>query len=474
MTDVNFSSLSLSQPVLHNLNELGFLEMTPIQAQSLPHILIGRDVLAQAKTGSGKTAAFGLGLLSKLNVEKYRVQSLVLCPTRELADQVAKELRRLARATHNVKILTLCGGVAFGPQHGSLQHGAHVIVGTPGRVLQHLVNGNLSLKDLELLVLDEADRMLDMGFVDDIGRIISHGPAKRQTLLFSATYPDAIVTLSSSIQTDAIKIKTTSEEADNKIVEYFYQTTKSGKIDALMRVMARHTPKSMLVFCATKIEARIVAEDLVAGGIDAIAIHGDLEQYERTDVLVRFMNKSCSVLVATDVAARGIDIKELELVVNYDLPQSSEIYTHRIGRTGRAGKEGIAVTLYTAREAYGVERYRDGGGIFEEADSLAAEPKFTLLAPNCTLVIEGGKKNKMRPGDILGALTGDAGIAGKHIGKIDIYDRQSYVAIERDLIDTACAQLKKGKIKGKTFPIWILGREEAVDCSNVWGGSTGK
>jgi ATP-dependent RNA helicase DbpA len=472
MTAIDFSSLSLTKAMLHNLEELGFAAMTPVQAESLPHILLNRDVLAQAKTGSGKTAAFGLGLLTKLDVKKFRVQSLVLCPTRELADQVAKELRRLARATHNVKILTLCGGVAFGPQYGSLLHGAHIIVGTPGRVLQHLDKGNLSLKEMDTLVLDEADRMLDMGFIDDIDRIIGHGPAKRQTLLFSATYPEEIVDLSASLQTDSVRVKTIAGEPENKIAEYFYQTTADEKVDALIRVMAHHAPQSALVFCATKIEARNVARDLSASGIDALAIHGDLEQYQRTDVLVRFMNKSCSVLVATDVAARGIDIKELELVVNFDLPQSGEIYTHRIGRTGRAGKEGLAATLYTDRQRYVGERYENGTRNFEELDSLDSGESFTLAAPNVTLVIEGGKKNKMRPGDLLGALTGDAGIDGKYIGKIDIYDRQSYVAIERHVSDKAYSQLKKGKIKGRTFPVWILGQKKTVDYTNVWGGST--
>nr|WP_240744873.1 ATP-dependent RNA helicase DbpA [Desulforhopalus sp. IMCC35007] len=472
MSTSGFASLSLSQPMLENLQELGFLQMTPVQAESLPHILKGKDVLAQAKTGSGKTAAFGLGLLSKLDVNKFRVQSLVLCPTRELADQVAKELRRLARKTHNIKILTLCGGMAFGPQYGSLVHGAHIIVGTPGRVLKHLDKGNLSLKHLDMLVLDEADRMLDMGFIDEIDRVIDHGPAKRQTLLFSATFPNEIVELSSSVQTDAIRVTTIAEEPENKIVEYFYEVA-GEKVDALIAAMAHHSPASVLIFCATKIETRNVAEDLVAAGIDALAIHGDLEQYQRTDVLVRFMNRSCSVLVATDVAARGIDVKELELVMNYDLPLTAEIYTHRIGRTGRAGGEGIAVTLFTNDELHKVESYRTGTRIFEDIASFEGEGGFTMESPNSTLVVEGGKKNKIRPGDLLGALTGDAGINGKDIGKIDIYDRQSYVAIRRNVIDKALTRLKKGKIKGRTFPVWILGQKKTIDYSNVWGKGGG-
>jgi ATP-independent RNA helicase DbpA len=469
MIDANFSSLPLSKAMLHNLGELGYKSMTAVQAQSLPHVLNSCDVIAQAKTGSGKTAAFGIGLLQKLNVKKFRVQSLVLCPTRELADQVAKELRRLARATHNVKILTICGGVAFGPQYGSLLHGAHIIVGTPGRILKHLNKGHLSLKDLEILVLDEADRMLDMGFIDEINQLINHAPKERQTLLFSATYPDRILDFSSSIQKDAVNISALSSEPVNKIAEFFYQLRNDDKIDCLINTIAHHNPQNALVFCNTKIETQDVADDLTGSGIDALALHGDLEQYERVDVLLRFMNRSCSVLVATDVAARGIDIKDLELVVNYDIPQNQQTYIHRIGRTGRAGKEGKAITLYTNRDARLMEQYRNETRTFDESNSLPTVDNFTLVAPNSTLVIEGGKKDKMRPGDILGALTGEDGIAGKYVGKIELYDRQSYVAIDRSIVDKAYSHLKRGKIKGRSFPVWVLGKREPVDVSNVWG-----
>ena len=458
MNDSQFSTLPLSKAMLHNLEELGFKAMTPVQAESLPHILNNRDVIAQAKTGSGKTAAFGIGLLTKLDVNKFRVQTLVLCPTRELADQVAKELRRLARAAHNVKILTLCGGVAFGPQYGSLMHGAHIIVGTPGRVLQHLDKEYLSLKDLETLVLDEADRMLDMGFIDDIKRIIAHAPENRQTLLFSATYPATIMALSSNIQKNALNIQTISGESANKITEHFYQVPHNQKISILIKAIAHHQPKNILVFCNTKLAVDDVAADLSRAGIDALAIHGDLEQYQRTDVLVRFANKSCSVLVGTDVAARGLDIKELEMVVNFDIPQDEDTYTHRIGRTGRAGKEGLAVTLYTSNQAPVMEYYRNGQRRFDELDSLNQVEGFTLTPPNQTIVLEGGKKDKMRPGDILGALTGEAGLEGKDVGKIDIYDRQSYVAIDRKAVDKAYAYLKNGKIKGRSFSVWVFGQ----------------
>ncbi len=456
MNDSNFSCLPLSKAMLHTLNELGFKVMTPVQVESLPHILKNRDVIAQAKTGSGKTAAFGIGVLNKLDVKKFRVQSLILCPTRELADQVAKELRRLARATHNVKILILCGGAPFGPQYGSLLHGAHIIVGTPGRVLQHLDKKYLSLKNLDTLVLDEADRMLDMGFINEIDRIIAHAPKNRQTLLFSATYPEKIMDLSSSIQVNALNIQTTSGESPNKIREYFYEVAHNNKLAMLIKVIGHHKPQNILVFCNTKIQTQDVAADLSHAGIDTLAIHGDLEQYQRTDVLVRFANKSCSVLVATDVAARGLDIKELGMVVNYDIPQDEATYTHRIGRTGRAGKEGLAVTLFTKSQTPEMRYYRNEIRRFDDIDTLNEVEEFTLTPPNVTIVLEGGKKDKVRPGDILGALTGAAGIESKYVGKIDIYDRQSYIAIDSSMIEKAYSYLKNGKIKGRTFSVWVF------------------
>ncbi|MCF6309232.1 MAG: ATP-dependent RNA helicase DbpA [Sulfurimonas sp.] len=451
-----FSNLLLSKEMLHNLNEIGYKEMTPIQAESLPYILEGRDVIAQAKTGSGKTAAFGIGLLTKLQVKKFRVQTLILCPTRELADQVAKELRMLARATHNVKILTLCGGTAFGPQLGSLRHGAHIIVGTPGRILKHLKKETLSLEHMDTLVLDEADRMLDMGFSEEINEVLEFAPKERQTLLFSATYTDEILDISTTLQKDAVNIKTTSTETTNKITEYFYEVDHGEKLNTLVNIFSNFEPENVIVFCNTKIEADEIANTLQKKNIDALAIHGDLEQYERNDVLVQFANKSATVLVATDVAARGLDIKELSMVVNYDIPHSEETYTHRIGRTGRAGKEGLAFTLYEANEIRNADEYKNDTRIFEDASSLKVVNNFDMKPVNVTLVIEGGKKDKVRAGDLLGALTGDAGLSGSSIGKIDIYDRQSYVAIENSKIDEAHDKLKNGKIKGKKFSVWIL------------------
>lgn len=443
-----FSNLPLSSSMLANLNELGFTGMTPIQAQSLPYILEGKDLIAQAKTGSGKTAAFGLGVLTHLDVTRFSVQVLILCPTRELADQVAKELRRLARAMPNTKILTLAGGVAFGPQLGSLKHGAHIIVGTPGRIHQHLKKGSLILDALKILVLDEADRMLDMGFIEEIQEVLVFAPKTRQTLLFSATYEENIMELSRTVQHDPIVVKSTQNEVPNPIAHHFYRVTETEKLSALIALLGFFDQNHALVFCNTKQMCADVADALFDRGIDALAIHGDLEQYERTDRLVQFANGSCSVLVATDVAARGIDIKELGMVVNFDLPFEKAVYTHRIGRTGRAGQTGIACSL--------VDMPREW---MEEValEHLPKVPLKTLHAPNTTLVIEAGKKAKIRPGDLLGALTQEAGIPNDKIGKIDIFERQSYVAIATTHIKEAHLRLKQGTIKGRKFSVWILG-----------------
>lgn len=453
---IPFKTLKLNSSMLENLDTLGFTAMTSVQEETLPHILANRDLIAQAKTGSGKTAAFGIGLLHKLKVTEFRVQSLVLCPTRELADQVAKELRRLARATHNVKILTLTGGMPYGPQLGSLKHGAHIIVGTPGRVLKHLEKKNLSLEFLDTLVLDEADRMLDMGFSEEITELISHAPTKRQTLLFSATYPKEIRSLSSSIQQDAVDIKTISHDSKVLIEEYFYEVPEAEKNETLLRLLAKHKPEIAMVFTNTKRNTETIAKALQEHQIDALAIHGDLEQIDRTDVLTQFSNHSCCVLVATDVAARGIDIKDMPMVINYELPRDRDVYTHRIGRTGRAGEKGVACTLYDDYEHEEAQEYQSDTSVNANYKELKDAYEFEMHPANKTLIIDGGKKDKVRAGDLLGALTGDAGIQAKYIGKIDIYERQSYIAIDKDFIGKAHKNLKKGNIKGRSFRVGIL------------------
>lgn len=454
MHDNNFTSLGLQEHFLTNLQALGYTQMTPIQAASLPFIIEGKDLLAQAKTGSGKTLAFSLGLLSRLNSEKYAVQAMVLCPTRELADQVAKVIRSVARALENIKVLSLCGGTPFGPQLNSLRHGAHIVVGTPGRVLDHLQRGSLVLDSLHMLVLDEADRMLEMGFIEGIEAIISHMPSKRQTLLFSATYPSSVENLAQKIQTDAHQIALENTEGANPIDEHFYASSMEEKEHNLLNILAHYRPSRSIIFTATKRGADDLAQFLRHKGVDALAIHGDLQQYERIDVWVQFANESCSVLVATDLAARGLDIQALPMVINFDLPRDYATYTHRIGRTGRAGEKGLAVSLFTPSDV--MEEYISQKINVEETASLPKVTRCELQPPFKTLVIEGGKKQKVRPGDLLGALTGEAGLPGESVGKIDIFDRQAYVAIKRDHAYKALEKLKKGKIKGKKFSVWIL------------------
>ncbi len=456
MTPTAFSTLHLKSPMLKNLASLGYAEMTPIQAHSLPLILAGKDVIAKAKTGSGKTAAFGVGLLSRLEGSSSRVQALVLCPTRELADQVGKELRRLARFTDNIKVLTLCGGVPFGPQLGSLEHGAHVVVGTPGRLLDHLRRGSLDLTSLQTLVLDEADRMLDMGFQDEINAIIAATPKKRQTLLFSATYPDAIAALSSKLQHEPLDVSVDETHDEGVIEQVLFEVDKEERTATVVRILEHYRPESTLVFCNTRKECQEVADVLVKRGFSALAIHGDLEQRERDQVLVRFANKSLSVLVATDVAARGLDIKELSAVVNFELSRDPEIHIHRIGRTGRAGEQGLGLSLVTAQESRRLQAIESALGSSiprGELESLKVAPGNPLAPPMVTLCIDGGRKNKMRPGDILGALTGEAGIAGSEVGKIDLFDFHSYVAIIWTSADQALTCLSRNKIKGRFYKV---------------------
>lgn len=451
----SFTALALPTALRENLHSLGYRQMTPIQARSLPAILGGRDVIAQAKTGSGKTAAFGLGLLSRLQVARFCVQALVLCPTRELADQVAREIRRLARATHNVKVLTLCGGTPFGPQIGSLEHGAHIVVGTPGRVEEHLRKGTLTLNGLRTFVLDEADRMLEMGFQPALDAIVEHLPRPRQTLLFSATYPDGIERMAARIMRDPVLVSVDATHDDRTIEQHCYLLPeRQPRMEALSLLLLAFRPPSSLVFCATKRETDEVAAALVAQGFSALPLHGDLEQRERDQTLVRFANKSTSVLVATDVAARGLDLEALDAVINYHPARDPEVHVHRVGRTGRAGSSGIACTLFNEKERHKVEHLEHYLG---QPLAVKPLPPSSLLAgkpvppPMVTLQIDAGKKQKLRPGDILGALTGERGIDGRRVGRIHLFDQCTYVAIARDAAPQALHKLSGDKIKGRQF-----------------------
>ncbi|MBD3894717.1 ATP-dependent RNA helicase DbpA [Halomonas sp. ML-15] len=451
--DGDFTALPLAPELLANLESLGYQCMTPVQAAGLPPMLAGRDLIAQAQTGSGKTAAFGLGLLSRLDVVNFRVQALVLCPTRELADQVAEELRRLARLLANVKVLTLCGGAAMGPQLSSLAHGAHIVVGTPGRVEEHLRKGSLNLRGLETLVLDEADRMLDMGFQAALEAIIAETPPRRQTWLFSATYSEAVKAVAEALLREPVRVEIASTHDAGSIEQRVYRVAdEATRFDALRRLLLALRPTSSVVFCNTKRETDELAAALCDAGFSALGLHGDLEQADRDRLLVLFANRSASILVATDVAARGLDIDALDAVFNYQIARDLEVHVHRVGRTGRAGGSGVACTLVSEAESYRLERLTEFlGEPLEEAtlpprSVLDREP---LMPPMATLQLGSGKQQKLRPGDILGALTGEGGIAGDQVGKIKVLARSAYVAVSREVVDQALAKLSADPLKGR-------------------------
>ena len=458
-----FDALPLRAATHSNLMQLGYTQMTPIQSASLHLMLAGRDVIAQASTGSGKTAAFGLPLVEKLDPAMQDAQALVLCPTRELAEQVTQEIRRLARAVGNVKVVTLCGGVALRGQTQSLEHGAHVVVGTPGRILDHLERGSLQLLAVKTFVLDEADRMLDMGFFDDIAKLVRQCPKDRQTLLFSATYPEGIAKLAAQFMREPQTVKVQAQHDAGKIRQIFYQVNESERLHAVSLILNHFRPVSTLAFCNTKQQCKDLISVLQAQGFSALALYGELEQRERDQVLVQFANRSCSVLVATDVAARGLDVHNLEAVINVDVTPDSEIHIHRIGRTGRGDAEGLALTLASMDEMGNVgkiEQLQGYESVWAPLAGLTPAAGGKLQPPMATLQIAGGRKEKIRAGDVLGALTGDAGFTKEQVGKISVNEFSTYVAVERGIAHEALRRLNAGRVKGKSVKVRLL--EEAL------------
>ncbi len=450
-----FTELTLAPSLLQAVDALGYTEMTEIQAGALPLMLKNQDVLAQAKTGSGKTAAFGLALLAKLQNDQAKLQSLVLCPTRELADQVSKEIRALARFIPNVKVLSLCGGIPLRPQLASLAHEPHIVVGTPGRIQELIDKEALKLDALQSVVLDEADRMMDMGFLDAVRAILKQTPNTRNTWLFSATYPEEIRAISKQFQKNPSEITVESKHDDSVIQQLFYQVEPKDKPDAVIALLLEYQPESCLVFCNTKIDAKGLTDVLWKRGISAIELHGDLEQRDRDETLVQFSNGSSRVLVATDVAARGLDIKALPMVIAYELPSDADIHVHRVGRTGRAGETGLALSLVSSREMGRTSKIEEMIGSKIAWTKLPSRGRsLAMPAPAMkTLVIDAGRQDKLRPGDILGALTGVGGLKAEQIGKIDVFATRAYVAIQYHFIDSVLQKLKVGKIKGRNFRV---------------------
>lgn len=454
----SFSAFALSPALLDTLDSLAFHQPTPVQALSLPAILAGKDLLAQAATGSGKTAAFALGLLSKLNVKRFRVQSLVLCPTRELAEQVATEIRTLARGIHNIKVLTLCGGVPTKGQSLSLEHGAHIIVGTPGRVLDHLQQQRLDLAELTMLVLDEADRMLEMGFAEEMQQIIAAAPAQRQQLLFSATFAPAVKQLAAALLHSPEEVIVASTAVRSSITQQFYRLADNEqRTAATVQLLLAKAPQCCVVFANTKKDVQALASQLQHAGFSVAALHGDLEQRDREQQLLQFANGSLTVMVATDVAARGLDIEKLDLVINYQLAHDTDTHIHRIGRTGRAGAEGVACTLYTEQDGYKIGLLEDIlGGPIEPVALPGVTQQQPAPASMVTIEIDGGKKQKLRPADIVGALTRDDKVAFADIGKIQLQEMRAYVAVKRSVLKAALQQLNNSRMKGRSFRAYRL------------------
>ena len=455
-----FAKLALSQELLSVVQELGFEKMTPIQEQAIPPMLEGKDLIGQSKTGSGKTAAFALPILQKIDLSSRQVQAMILCPTRELAAQVIKDIRRFGRRLDGLQVLALSGGQPARDQLASLQKGVHIIVGTPGRILDILERGRLDLSDVKTIIMDEADRMLDMGFKDEMTAIMKKAPKQRQTVFFSATFPEAIQELSRYYQKNPIKIIIENEKEIQPMIEQIlYEYKEDDQVPTLLRALQQHPSKSTLIFCNQKATVDHLVELIAKQGVSCKALHGDLEQRDRDRVMAMFRNSSIRILIATDVAARGLDIDQLELVINFDFPNSPETYIHRIGRVGRAGRKGLAVTL--------VKPF-DGMKILE----IETVTKVKFLKPNLgfknqfglalamkdssmeTLLISGGRQDKLRPGDILGALTGESGgFQASDIGQIEILDRCAYIAVSTTIAGQALDKLRTGKIKGRKFRV---------------------
>jgi ATP-independent RNA helicase DbpA len=457
LSALTFSTLSLAPAWIENLTQLGYVEMTPIQALALPAMLEGRDVLGQAATGTGKTAAFGLALLARITPRGARPGALVLCPTRELAAQVAHELRRLARPLPHTRVLTLSGGTSVQGERASLEHGADVLVGTPGRVHDHLVRERLDLSGIRTLVLDEADRMLEMGFVETVSAIARAAPVERQTLLFSATFPDAVRALSTTYQRDAVQVVIPTEDVTARITQVLYGVERTDRVTALIRILGHHRPESAIVFCNHRETCDELAAALARSGFAAVALHGGMEQHDRNTVLLLLRNGSLRVVVATDVAARGLDIDDLGAIVNFDLPREPDVFVHRIGRTARAGRSGLAISLAQPADGRILDDLRQGPLAGVAMSSIpSAEAQLPPPPAMITIAIQGGRSDRLRPGDIVGALTTGVGIAAADIGQIAVNERISFVAVVAAIAERAVDGLSAGRIKNKRFRAYVV------------------
>ena len=454
-----FTSLGLRTESIAALKIISYTKMTPIQEESLPIMLLGLDVAGQAMTGSGKTAAFGLALLHHIDVRAV-VQAMVLCPTRELAEQVATEIRRLAQCHHNIRVVTLCGGRPNRMQVQALDNGVQIVIGTPGRIGKHIRTGKLNLDALRVLVLDEADRMLDMGFIDEVEEIVEQCPKKRQTLLFSATFPEKIEELSDRVQTDPqiIRVQSLVEEDKLKQLIFTCSDKQRPRHQLIANLLGEYHPEKALIFCETRMACNHLSDFLNAQGAMSLTLHGEMEQRDRDDVLMQFANGSVSVLVATNLAARGIDIPDLAFVLIAELSQNPEDHLHRIGRTGRAGKSGVALSLVAPRERSRLELIEEllGSKIQEgTAPNVCSDLNF-LRSPNRTILILSGRRDKIRKGDVMGCLVKDAKIPAEAVGRIDLMNNTCAVAIKQEYAQKAVIYFRNGRIKKKKVRVQLL------------------
>ncbi len=514
----SFADLGLSQSTLQAISDVGFEEPTPVQVESVPILLSGRDLIGQAQTGTGKTAAFALPILERIQRGGKLPQALVLAPTRELAIQVAQTFHQLGKAA-GIRALAIYGGQPIVRQLRALQYPVDVVVGTPGRIMDHMRRETLDLSDISMLVLDEADEMLNMGFIEDIEWILESVPKERQTALFSATMPDRIVSLANRYLNNPERVSIRAERVTVELTEQsIYEVMPRAKFEALTRILDLEMPDSAIIFCRTKREVDNLTQQLQTLGYPADSLHGDLTQFQRDRVMARFRSGQDEILVATDVAARGLDIENVTHVINYDIPGDAESYVHRIGRTGRAGRQGVAITLMTRREnrmmrmieqATGqrikrkqvptrdqvVARQREMIGaslteVIEEGkldqamvivnelsvnhdpEEVAAAAIALLMREMGTaedrglvtdaslaeagmtkLYISLGRKDGVRPMDIVGAIANEAQIPGKSIGQIDITETHTLVDVPEPVAERVMRSLARTRLRGKAFNV---------------------
>ncbi|MBC7466691.1 MAG: DEAD/DEAH box helicase [Bdellovibrio sp.] len=446
----NFISLNLNENILKVIKDISFSEMTPIQAATIPLLLAGQDLIGQSKTGSGKTAAFVIPILQKMDVSILKPQALILCPTRELCDQVLKECQKFSKYILNFKSVALVGGQPYPEQIEALEHGVHLIVGTPGRTLEHFKSGYVEVSHLKTFVLDEADRLLEEGFADEMKAILEKLPKERQTVFFSATFPDSMEELSRLYQKNVQRVTIKeSPQTQSAIQQFVYAAEKPQKIETLIQILQTHPSMSTLIFCRTKAAVDEIGKLLSESKVSSQILHADLKQVDRDRATALFRNGSLRILVATDVAARGLDIDTLELVINYDLPSSTDIYIHRIGRTGRAGRKGTAVSIATEYEIPLMAEIEKATGVTMIRQNLAAnlskklstEFQNTLMK---TVQIAAGSADGLSAEQILVLLTsGPQAMIKSQIGRIEVQNQFSFIAVKPSLAEKLLLKLNK-------------------------------